>query len=50
VTSGQMPDVALWAEIFAMFLGRLEFIVVIVSMIKLGRDCRLMIPRSLKGN
>ena len=50
VTSGQMPDAALWAEILAMFLGRLEFIVVIVSLLKLGRDCRLMTPRSLKGN
>ncbi|MBI4776070.1 MAG: TrkH family potassium uptake protein [Deltaproteobacteria bacterium] len=40
VTSGQMPDIALWAETLAMFLGRLEFIVVIVSLIKIGRDGR----------
>ena len=50
VTSAQMPDAALWAETLAMFLGRLEFIVVIVSLIKLSRDCRLMTPRSLKRN
>jgi len=41
---------ALWAEILAMFLGRLKFIVVIISLLKLGRDSRLMIARSLKGN
>jgi trk/ktr system potassium uptake protein len=46
VTSPQMPDVALWAEIFGMFLGRLEFIVVIVSLLKLGKDSRLMLKRS----
>lgn len=38
VTSAKMPDVALWAETFAMFLGRLEFFVVVISLIKLGRD------------
>ncbi len=42
VTSAQMPDGALWAETLAMFLGRLEFIVVIVSLLKIGRDFRLM--------
>ncbi len=42
VTSARMPDVALWAEIIAMFLGRLEFIVVIVSLLKLCRDARKM--------
>ena len=46
VTSPQMPDVCLWAEIFAMFLGRLEFIVVIVSLFKLGKDVKLMLKRS----
>jgi trk system potassium uptake protein len=45
-----MPDVALWTEILAMFLGRLEFMVVIVSLLKLGRDGRLMITWSLKGD
>ncbi len=42
VTSAQMPDAALWAEILAMFLGRLEFTVVIVSLFKLFRDGRLL--------
>ncbi|MBU0995183.1 MAG: TrkH family potassium uptake protein [Proteobacteria bacterium] len=41
VTSPQMPDAVLWGEIIAMFLGRLEFIVVIVSLIKLTRDIRI---------
>lgn len=48
VTSAQMPDAALWAETLAMFLGRLEFIVVIVSLLKLGRDGRAMCARSTK--
>lgn len=39
VTSAQMPDVALWTEIIAMFLGRLEFIVVITSALQLFSDC-----------
>ena len=42
VTTSGMPDAALWAEIFAMFLGRFEFIVLIVSLIKLGKDAWLM--------
>jgi len=46
VTSAQMPDTALWAEIIAMFLGRLEFIVIIVSLLKLGKDGRLLLARS----
>jgi trk system potassium uptake protein TrkH len=50
VTSAQMPDAALWAEILAMFLGRLEFVVVIVSLLKIGRDSRLMAVRTRKGN
>ncbi len=45
VTSATMPDSALWAETLAMFLGRLEFIVVVVSLLKLGRDAqRAMAP------
>ncbi len=43
VTSAQMPDIALWGEIFAMFLGRLEFMVVIVSLLKIRRDSRWML-------
>ena len=38
VTSPGMPDVALWAETLAMFLGRLEFIVMIVSFFKVIED------------
>lgn len=38
VTSAGMPDMALWAEILAMFLGRLEIMVVLVSVFKLGID------------
>lgn len=49
VTSAQMADAALWAEIFAMFLGRLEFIIVIVSVIKLGKDARVLIRARFKG-
>jgi trk system potassium uptake protein TrkH len=45
VTSASMPDVALWAETCAMFLGRLEFMVVIVSVLKLAGDGgRLVAP------
>jgi len=40
VTSAKMPDLALWAETVAMFLGRLEFMVVIVSAIKMVGDSR----------
>jgi trk system potassium uptake protein len=46
VTSQQMPDAALWGEILAMFLGRLEFTVVIVSLLKLLRDGRQILRRS----
>ncbi|MBN2719914.1 MAG: TrkH family potassium uptake protein [Proteobacteria bacterium] len=46
VTSSRMPDSALWAEIVAMFLGRLEFIVVITSLLKIGRDIHLMAGKS----
>lgn len=45
VTTVAMPDAALWAETLAMFLGRFEFIVLIVSLIKLGKDARLMTSR-----
>lgn len=47
VTSAAMPDGALWAETLAMFFGRLEFIVIIVSLLKIGRDMRtagLVVP------
>jgi len=40
VTTAQMPLAAMWAETLAMFLGRLELIVVIVSLVKVGNDGR----------
>jgi trk system potassium uptake protein TrkH len=47
VTSPDMPNVALWAETCAMFLGRLEFLVVFTSVIKLvGDGSRLMASTS----
>lgn len=46
VTTAQMPDAALWTETIAMFLGRLEFIVVIVSLLKIGGDGRRMLARA----
>lgn len=50
VTSSQMPDSALWAEIIAMFLGRLEFMVVIISLLKLFRDGRLILTPLQRRN
>jgi len=50
VTSAKMPDPALWAETIAMFLGRLEFIVVFVSLVKLGKDIRLILARAKRKN
>jgi trk system potassium uptake protein TrkH len=44
VTSASMPTPALWAEMLAMFLGRLEFIVVIVSIMKITKDACHMLP------
>lgn len=49
VTSATMPDVALWTEIIAMFLGRLEFTVVIVSIVKVVSELGLMAKRREKG-
>jgi trk system potassium uptake protein TrkH len=47
VTQADMPDVALWAETFAMFLGRLEFLVVFTSLIKLVGDGGTLMAASL---
>jgi trk system potassium uptake protein TrkH len=41
-----MPDGALWAEILAMFLGRLEFMIVIVSLLKIGQDIAQMTQKN----
>lgn len=43
VTSAHMHDAALWAETTAMFLGRLEFIVVIISILKMAKDTRIIL-------
>jgi trk system potassium uptake protein TrkH len=50
VTSPGMPSTALWAETLAMFLGRLEFTVVIVSLLTLGRDGRKAMARTAVRN
>jgi trk system potassium uptake protein TrkH len=49
VTSAMMPDVALWSETIAMFLGRLEIMVVIVSLLRITRDFRLLFARPPHG-
>lgn len=50
VTSADMPDIALWAETVAMFLGRLEFTVVFIGIIKMARDnVRMIVPISNGG-
>ena len=38
ITQASAPPIILWSETIAMFLGRLEFIVVIVSIIKIFQD------------
>jgi trk system potassium uptake protein TrkH len=45
-----MPDSTLWSEIIAMFLGRLEFMVVIISLLKLFRDGRLILTPLKRRN
>jgi trk system potassium uptake protein TrkH len=49
VTSPGMPESALWAESLAMFLGRLEFLVVIASLFKLGGDAGNYLAKEAKG-
>lgn len=50
VTSADMPDIALWTETVAMFLGRLEIIVVMVGLLKLGKDAgRLLVTNLGRG-
>ena len=43
ITNSYAPPLVLWTEIFGMFLGRLEFFVVIVGLVKLGRDIRTIL-------
>jgi hypothetical protein len=37
--------VALWSEILGMFLGRLEFMVIFISLIKIGKDSHAMFSK-----
>jgi trk system potassium uptake protein TrkH len=46
ITAAHMPEAALWAEMLAMFLGRLEFIVVIVGVLKLYKDGRAFLANA----
>jgi trk system potassium uptake protein TrkH len=48
VVSPQMPCPAMWALTLAMFLGRLEFLVVITSLIKLVGDGRRLMTATMK--
>lgn len=45
VTAPDMPDVALWVETAAMFLGRLEITVVFISAVRILRDARAMVRK-----
>ena len=49
ITTPHMPAIALWAETGAMFLGRLEFMVIFVSLAKFYKDGRLLLSGSLRG-
>lgn len=51
ITSAAAPDAVLWTETVAMFLGRLEFFVIVVSVAKLARDLKSMaFPRGSEGS
>jgi trk system potassium uptake protein TrkH len=45
VTKASAPPLVLWSETIAMFLGRLEFFVVIISIVKIFRDFIAFIRR-----
>jgi trk system potassium uptake protein TrkH len=45
VTQASAPPLVLWSETIAMFLGRLEFFVVIISIVKIVRDFIAFIRR-----
>jgi trk system potassium uptake protein TrkH len=46
VTGPNTPPAVLWAQIVGMFLGRLEFFVVLVSLVKVARDLKTLIRAS----
>lgn len=50
VTSSGMPGLAMWAEILAMFLGRLEFLVVVTSLLKVGGDACNYLAKETREN
>ncbi|MHB8869164.1 MAG: TrkH family potassium uptake protein [Thermoleophilia bacterium] len=43
VTAADAPKAVLWSEIVSMFLGRLELLVIFVSVFKLAKDARVML-------
>jgi trk system potassium uptake protein TrkH len=45
VTSADAPPLVLWAEVAGMLLGRLEFLIVFVGIVKVARD----IPRLVRS-
>ncbi len=45
VTSADAPPLILWAEIVGMFLGRLEFLIVFVALVKLAREAPQLLTR-----
>ncbi len=45
ITRIDSPGILLWTEIFGMFLGRLEFFIVFVSLLKVGKDLAARLRR-----
>lgn len=43
ITNSNTPHVILWTEMFGMFLGRLEFLVIFFGIIKIFRDTKIFI-------
>ena len=43
ITNSGTPSFILWTEIFAMFLGRLEFLVIFFGIVKVFRDVRMLL-------
>jgi trk system potassium uptake protein TrkH len=43
ITTAHAPSLVLWTEIFGMFLGRLEFFIIIISLVKIVRDSFTML-------
>lgn len=44
ITSAAAPDGLLWIEITGMLLGRLEFFVIFLGIIKIGNDLAILLP------